>query len=116
MALLSCQFSFAHSAEMVKRLTVIEVSPNHCRCSVQALGWLVAQEEEQTRQQVWEQPTLTLPPVDKERIDPLYISVNVVTVHTRESDWRKQCVGAVYTAMRAPAHAAEIRSRTISYT
>jgi hypothetical protein len=120
LALLGCQFSFAHSAEMVKRLSLVEVSPNRCRRSTHRLGQLVAAEEEQTRQQVWEQATLDLPPVDKELIDPLYISADGVTVHTRESDWREQCVGAVYTAAPkghpTPAHSPEIGSQKISYT
>lgn len=116
LALLGCQFSFAHSAEMVKRLTLVEVSPNRCRRSTERLGQLVAAEEEQTRQQVWEQPTLNLPPVDKESIDPLYISADGVMVHTRESDWREQCVGAVYTAKCMPPHTSELRSHKISYT
>ena len=116
LALLGCQFSFAESAKMVKRLTLVEVSANRCRRSVQALGQLAAQEEEQTRHQVWEEPTLTLPPVDKERLDPLYISADGVTVHTRENDWREHCVGAVYTAAHTSAHTTEIRSQKISYT
>lgn len=116
LALLGCQFSFAHSAEMVKRLTLIEVSPNRCRRSTEGLGQLVAAEEEQTRQQVWEQPTLNLPPVDNEPIDPLYISADGVTVHTRETAWREQCVGAVYTAAHIPLHTSELRSQKISYT
>jgi hypothetical protein len=120
LALLGCQFSFAHSAEMVKRLTLVEVSPNRCRRSTEALGQLVAEDEEEMRQPVWEQATLKLPPVAKEPIDPLYISADGVTVHTRESGWREQCVGAVYTA--APkghptlSPPAEIRSQKTSYT
>jgi hypothetical protein len=116
LALLGCQFSFAHSAEMVKRLTLVEVSPNRCRRSTEALGQLVAADEEQMRQQVWEHATLELPSVDKEPLDPLYISADGVTVHTRETAWREQCVGAVYTAQRTPSHSREIRSRKIAYT
>lgn len=116
LALLGCQFSFARGAEMVKQLTLVEVSPNRCRRSTEALGQLVAKDEEQTRQRVWEQATLELPPVDKEAIDPLYISADGVTVHTRETAWREQCVGAVYTAERIPTHPSEIRSQKISYT
>jgi hypothetical protein len=120
LALLGCQFSFAHSAEMVNKLTLVKVSPNRCRRSTEALGQLVAEEEEQTRQQVWEQATLDLPPVDKDPITPLYISADGVTVHTRETAWREQCVGAVYTAapkgLPIPPHTSEIRSQKISYT
>jgi Uncharacterised protein family (UPF0236) len=115
LALLGCQFSFAHSAEMVKRLTLVEVSPNCCRRSTQELGRLVAEEEEQTRQQVWESSTLQLPTVDKETIDPLYVSADGVTVHTRENGWREHCVGAVYTAQRSHPPSAEIRSQAHSY-
>lgn len=116
LALLGCQFSFAHSAELVEQLTLVTVSPNRCRRSSEALGQLVAEDEEQTRQQVWEQPTLTLPAIDKVTIDPLYISADGVTVPTRESGWREQCVGAVYTATRTPPPNSEIRSQKVSYT
>jgi hypothetical protein len=115
LALLGCQFSFAHSAQMVKELTLVEVSPNRCRRSTEMLGQLVAADEERSRQQVWDSPTLQLPPVDKDVIDPLYISADGVTVHTRESGWREQCVGAVYTAERSHPHRAEIRSQAHSY-
>lgn len=116
LALLGCQFSFAQSAEMVKRLTLVEVSPNRCRRSTERLGQLVAEDEEQTRQHVWQQATLDLPPIDQAGIDPLYISADGVTVHTRETGWREQCVGAVYTAARIPPHTTELRSQKISYT
>lgn len=113
LALLGCQFSFAHSVEMVKQLTLVEVSPNRCRRSTEALGQLVVEEEERVRPQVWEQPTLHLPPVSAESIDPLYISADGVTVHTRETGWRAQCVGAVYTTKRSSS---EIRSQATSCT
>jgi hypothetical protein len=116
LAFLGCQFSFARSAEMVERLTLVTVSPNRCRRSTEALGQLVAEEEEAMRHHVWEQATLDLPAVDKAPIDPLYISADGVTVHTRETDWREQCVGAVYTAACVPRHTKEIRSQKISYT
>lgn len=116
LALLGCQFSFAQGVEMVKRLTLVAVSPNRCRRSTESLGQLVAASEEQTRQQVWEQPTLALPPVDKEPLDPLYVSADGVTVHTRETGWREQCVGAVYTTQRTSSRRAEIRSHQITYT
>jgi hypothetical protein len=113
LALLGCQFSFAHSAEMVKQLTLVEVSPNRCRRSTEALGRLVAEEEERVRHQAWEQATLHLPTVSQDPIDPLYISADGVTVHTRETGWREHCVGAVYTAKRSGQ---EIRGDAISYT
>lgn len=116
LALLGCQFSFAHSAALVERLTLVAVSPNRCRRSTETLGHRVAEDEEHTRQQVWEQPTLNLPPVDEVALDPLYISADGVTVQTRESGWREQCIGAVYTATRTPSPNAELRSQQVSYT
>lgn len=115
LALLGCQFSFAESVQMLKRLTLVEVSPNRCRHSTEALGRCVADEEEKVRQQVWESTTLSLPPVSQEPIDPLYISADGVTVHTRETGWREQCVGAVYSARRSHSSSPQIRSRAISY-
>jgi hypothetical protein len=115
LALLGCQFSFAESAQMVKRLTLVEVSPNRCRRSTQTLGRLVAADEEAARHFAWTQPELPLPPVSQETLDPLYISADGVTVHTRETGWREQCVGTVYTT-KCSAHAKrEIRSKAISY-
>jgi hypothetical protein len=101
LALLGCQFSFAHSAELVARLSLVEVSAGRCRKSTEALG-----------QQVWEQPTPYQPPACAEPLDPLYISGDGVTVHTRETGWREQCVGAVYTGRRVGKH---LRSRESSY-
>jgi hypothetical protein len=102
LALLGCQFSFAHSAELVKRLTLVEVSANRCRRSTEALGQRVVEADETARQTAWEQPELPLPPVSEMPLDPLYISADGVTVHTRERGWREQCVGAIYTAQPAP--------------
>ena len=115
LAMMGSQLSFAHSAKMVKALTLVDVSPNRCRRSTEALGQLVAADEERTRQQVWEQPTLELPGVNKDVIDPLYVSADGVIVHTRESGWREQCVGAVYTAQRTKSSSPQIRSQAISY-
>jgi hypothetical protein len=86
LALLGCQFSFAHSAQMVKHLTLVTVSPNRCRRSTEALGRLVAEEEESIRHHVWEQATLRLPSVSPEVIDPLYISADGVTVRELKHD------------------------------
>lgn len=116
LAFLGCQFSFAQSAEMVKRLTMVEVSPNRCRRSTMKLAKLVTEQEEALRDQAWEPRHPLLPAVDAQRLDPLYVSADGVTVHTRETGWREQCVGAVYTAKRRHSHKQELRSQAISYT
>lgn len=112
LALLGCEFSFAHSAELVARLSLVEVSANRCRKSTEALGQRVAAAEEEQRQRVWDQPSAYQAPVCATPLDPLYISADGVTIHTRETAWREQCVGAVYTAEHR-GHA--LRSRQISY-
>lgn len=112
LALLGCQFSFAHSAELVARLSLVEVSANRCRKSTETLGQRVAAAEEEQRQRVWEQPSAYQAPTCATPLDPLYISADGVTVPTRETGWREQCVGAVYTAKHS-RHA--LRSQQISY-
>jgi hypothetical protein len=113
LALLGCQFSFAHSAALVARLSLVEVSANRCRQSTEALGQRVAETEEAQREQVWEQPSVYHAPTADAPLDPLYLSADGVTVHTRESGWREQCVGAVYTAQPTRTH---LRSQAASYT
>ena len=115
LAFLGCQFSFAESAKMVKRLTLVEVSPNRCRRSTEALGQLVAEDEERRRQQAWEQSTLHRSSVTQAAIDPLYISADGVMVQTRETGWREQCVGALYTAKSDHSHSKELRTQQASY-
>lgn len=115
LALLGCQFSFAHSAALVARLSLVEVSAGRCRKSTETLGQQVAQVEEEQRRQVWEQLAPSPEPICAAPLDPLYISADGVTVHTRETGWREQCVGAVYTAKPACPHSQEIRSQAASY-
>ena len=112
LALLGGQYSFAHSAALVVRLTLVEVSAGRCRKSTEGLGQLVVAAEEEQRQQVWEQPAPYVSPVCATPLDPLYISADGVTVPTRETGWREQCVGAVYTAKHS-RHT--LRSQQISY-
>lgn len=112
LALLGCQFSFAHSAELVARLNLVEVSAGRCRKSTEGLGQRVAEAEEEQRQHVWEQPSVYQAPACATPLDPLYISADGVTVHTRETGWREQCVGAVYTAKHSRR---ALRSQQISY-
>jgi hypothetical protein len=117
---LGCQFSFAHSADLVARLSLVEVSANRCRHSTEALGQCVAASDEAERQQVWEQPAVYHAPACDEALEPLYLSADGVMVHTRESGWREQCVGAVYTAQpsrqglrsQATSYVTDLESRT----
>jgi hypothetical protein len=117
LALLGCQFSFAHSAALVQRLSLVEVSASRCRKSTERVGQQVAQAEEAQRQQVWEQPTPYQPPACAQPIDPVYISADGVMVHTRETGWREQCVGAVYTTQqrRTQQRRTHLRSHALSY-
>lgn len=120
LALLGCQFSFAQSAALVARLSLVEVSANRCRHSTEALGQRVAASEEAERQQVWEQPAVYHAPACDAPLEPLYLSADGVTVHTCESGWREQCVGAVYTAQpnrhgvrtQAASYVTDLGSRT----
>lgn len=102
MALLGAEFSFDHAAGMVAKLSLVQVSATRCREATVALGEWVAEKEEEERQAVWEQGHEPPPPAPEQVGDPLYVSADGVIIHTRESGWREQCVGAVYTTTAIP--------------
>lgn len=123
LALLGSEFSYGRAAEMVEQLSLVQVSASRCRAATNAVGALLTAHEEAVRQVVWEQgqepPKPAAAALGGLPCDPLYVSADGVIVHTRESGWREQCVGAVYTT--APPQASDtelpgaVRSRAHSY-
>lgn len=118
LALLGTEFSYSHAAELVERLSLVQISASRCRTATIELGEQLAQQEEQMRHQVWEQgqepPASTSPASTSPVADPLYISLDGVIVQTRETGWREQCVGAVYTTSHRRPHL-PLRSQAASY-
>lgn len=107
LALLGTEFSYGHAAALVERLSLVSVSAGRCRQATLAMGEALAAQEEAVRHTVWEQgheppPVVPLPHCAQahsaQLLDPLYVSADGVMVLTRETGWREQCVGAVYTA------------------
>lgn len=123
LALLGSEFSYGRAAELVEQLSLVQVSASRCRTATTAVGAMLSEHEESVRQAVWEQGQEPPPPAAAPQgglpCDPLYVSADGVIVHTRESGWREQCVGAVYTTARSRIPDAEppgrVRSRAHSY-
>lgn len=103
MVLLGAEFTYDRTAALVEKLSLVSVSASRCREATIALGNLLAQHEETARQEVWEQQQEPPTAEPAQAVEPLYVSADGVMVHTRESGWREQCVGAVYTT--APVRA-----------
>lgn len=97
MALLGVQFPFAEAAEMLAKLTLVQVSPNACRQATESLGALVAQAEEAAVAQAWADEEAVLPAVQDAIAGTLYVSMDGVTVHIEGEGWKNQWLGAVYT-------------------
>lgn len=132
LALMGTEFSYTHAAKLVERLTLVSISASRCRTATNAVGECLAQHDEAVRHAVWEQGQEPPPPhpeqVAQPPLDPLYVSADGVMVQTRETGWREQCVGAVYTttpvahrrpaqsaaALHQPAHT-PVRSQAHSY-
>jgi hypothetical protein len=129
LALLGTEFSYGHAAEMVERLSLVQVSASRCRKATNTLGEALAEHEEAVRHAVWErgqEPPSPSQQTSAPPCDPLYIAADGVIIHSRESGWREQCVGAVYTAAppsrpaapwgaALPDSDAPVRSRALSY-
>ena len=125
LALMGSEFSYSHAVELVEQLSLVHVSAGRCRQATIALGECLAEQEETVRQAVWEQgqeppappPTQQGEPAGGMALDPLYVSADGVIVPTRETGWREQCVGAVYTTNTSPGAEAgsSLRSQAHSY-
>ena len=134
LALMGTEFSYSHAAALVEQLSLVSISAGRCRQATIALGECLADHEQQVRTTVWEQgqepPATTAAPSGEPALDPLYVSADGVIVPTRETGWREQCVGAVYTTTplshrrparpsaqseHAPGAQASLRSQSLSY-
>ena len=100
LAYLGTMLPFAEAAGVLEEMTGVSISENRVRFSTEALGALVASDEEETIQAAWcgDPPA----PADEDVLDPLYVSMDGVKVLTREEGWREQLLGSVYTSQEAP--------------
>lgn len=103
LALMGAEFPFEEAATVVAKLTLVDVSPNRCRKSTEALGQVIEEAEDAERHLAWESPQVHLPAVAANPPKTLYISVDGVTVHIRKEGWRELKVGAVYTTCTKPS-------------
>lgn len=110
---------FGEGAELLARLLGVSVSANRLRQSTEQLGALVVEEEEAMVEAAWDLTTPIRPSADQPLPETLYISMDGMTVLTREEGWKEQRLGAVYTAHvaspRSPAEEPQVRAEAITY-
>ena len=97
LALLGVQFPFEEAVQMLAQLTLVQVSPNTCRKATEAVGGLVAEQEQVAVAAAWDRQHPTLPAVSEAIQGDFYISMDGVTVHLEGEGWKNQWLGAVYT-------------------
>jgi hypothetical protein len=111
------QDSFAQAADVVERLCLVQVCPNSVRAATEDLGQVLIAHEQQVLTTA--QETHTPPPAALPAPERLYISMDGVMAHTRESGWKEIKTGCVFTthtrvSQRRPERI-EIRADTQSY-
>jgi len=111
------QDSFAQAADVVERLCLVQVCPNSVRAATEDLGQVLIAHEQQVLTTA--QETHTPPPAALPAPERLYISMDGVMAHTRESGWKEIKTGCVFTthtrvSPRRPERI-EIRADTQSY-
>lgn len=109
---------FEEASRLIERLLGVPVSATRVRRSTDELGSLVMAAEEAAIAAAWAPRHPQLPEA-VDVVDPLYISMDGVKVHSREEGWKEQRLGAVYTAHEVKASAPDqepaIRASAISY-
>lgn len=119
LALLGAQLPFEEAAELVAKLTLVEVCPNTCQEATESLGQFIAQEEQQAVEAAWEMKDSRLPALPEKAPERLYVSIDGATVHTREEGWKEIKVGAFYTTTTVAPHKRpeqlEVRAQEISF-
>lgn len=97
MALLGAtQDAFEQASEVLKRLTLVKVSPNSVRHVTTELGELVRAEEAAAVEAAWAGHD---PAIENQLASdhPFYISMDGVMVNHREIGWKECKVGTIYT-------------------
>lgn len=88
------QDSFAEAANVLARLTYVQVAPNTVRTATEQLGAVLATQEE--AQIVALQAGALPAPVTPLTAAPLCVSLDGVQAHLTPAGWKEVCVGAVY--------------------
>lgn len=111
--------AFDEAAGLLEKLSGLSVSSGRIRRSTEALGQRVQHQEEQAVKAAWEKGQ---PPVSPEPLSPsqpLYISMDGVSVLIRQQGGREQKLGAVYTTQTKPSRKRpdelEVRAEQISF-
>jgi Uncharacterised protein family (UPF0236) len=89
------QDSFAEAAALLARLCLVQVCPNSARAATEELGATLVQHTQDAASSA--QKKDILPPAQSSVPRQLYISMDGVLVHCRESGWRELKTGCVYT-------------------
>jgi hypothetical protein len=89
------QDSFAEAAQVLTRLTLVEVAPNTVRAATEQLGAVLAAAEatQVAALQAGDGPAAHLAP---DAAGPLCVSLDGVQTHLTPEGWKELCVGAVY--------------------
>jgi len=101
LALMGAEFVFEEAAMMLEKLTLLHVSPNACRKEAEALGRLIADDEEKRLTSAWDAAAPPTPVVNDPIPGDFYVSMDGVMVHLHGQGWKNQWLGAIYTTKSA---------------
>ena len=111
--------AFDEAAGLLEKLSGLSVSSARIRRSTEELGKRVKEQEGQAVNNVWERgdPPLATAPLPSSQ--PLYISMDGVSVLIRQQGGREQKLGAVYTTKAKPSRKRpdelEVRAEQMSF-
>jgi hypothetical protein len=118
LAYVGVQVPFEEAADLVKKLTLVEVAPNSVRAATEDLGSLALAEEAAGVRAAWAADP-TLPPIPARPPERLYISMDGMLVHVRDEGWKEVKLGACYTTSQRPDRARPeqlvIRAQDLSF-
>ncbi len=119
LALMGAQCPFEEAADLVQRLTLVNVCPNSCQEATETLGQIIAEVERQAVEAAWDIRNPVLPPPPEKSPERLYVSIDGTTVHTREEGWKEMKLGAFYTTTtmvpKKRPEQLEVRAQDISF-
>jgi hypothetical protein len=118
LALVGLHSPFAEAAQLIGRLTLVEVSPTSVREATENLAELARAEDAAQVQALWEH-TAPLPEPPAVVPSRLYIAMDGITVLTHEEGWKEVKVGVCYTTRPVSARdrpdSGRIEAEQISY-
>lgn len=117
-ALLSVQLPYEKSAELLTKLTLLDLAPNTVKGQTEQLAEEVVLHEEDDLEKAQKWQVIEVKE-EAQMPEHLYLSVDGTTVNVRDQGWKEIKLGAVYTdevvvSKKQPAKQ-EIKARQISY-